>query len=156
MFDPNSREERAFLSALHEHRDAEPSYLQMQARLAYVNGTDDQWEGDSIDSLREQLSKPYVGLHKGDSEDTRKEFNRRFNEIINYHSELWHNDDAPSKDRDRAFFAYRYFRLFDDIMRLFEKFPDVGSDDDYWHIVATVRRYRDFYDKHKYDAFKRK
>ena len=70
-----------------------------------------------------------------------------FNLIINTHSELWRKDDTPIKDRDRAFYAYRYYRLFDDIMRLLEKFPDVGSNDDYWHIVATVKRYRDYYER---------
>ena len=48
MLDPNSREERAFLSALYEHRDDEPTYEQQERLRAYVNGTDDQYEDDAV------------------------------------------------------------------------------------------------------------
>ena|GEM_PF-5641895 len=136
-----------FLRALYVHHDGadEPSYAQQEFIRAYAIGTSDQWEGDSIDSIREQMSKPLDQIHVNDSEENRAEFNRRFNYIINYHANLWHNDNTPFKDRNRAFYAYRYFRLFDDIMRLLEKFPDAGSNKNYWSIVHTVQRYKKIY-----------
>ena len=141
-----------FKSVTHDRSDPYEDadfYIQQEYMRSYTNGTSDQFEGDSIDSIREQLSQPYVGVRAGDTDENRKEFNRRFNLIINTHSEQWNEDTTPSEHRDRAFYAYRYFRLFDDIMRLYEKFPDVGSDKDYWHIVATVKRYRDRYEHYE-------
>ncbi len=117
-------------------------YLQQEQKLAYVNGTDDQWEGQSIDSLHRQMAEPIFQLRVNDSEDNRREFNRRFNIIVKTHTELWHNDDTPVKKRNRAYYAERYYMFFADVMRLLEKFPDAGSNAEYWSIVDTVRRYR--------------
>ena len=139
-----------FNSVTHDRSDFyddADAYVKLEYMRSFANGTSDEWEGDSIDSLRRQLNQPLVQSHVNDSEDNRREFNRRFNLIINTHSELWRKDSTPIKDRNRAFYSCRYYRLFDDIMRLLEKFPDVGSNDDYWHIVATVKRYRDYYER---------
>ena len=48
MLDSNSREERAFFSALYEHRNDEPTYEQQERIRAYVNGTDDQYEDGAV------------------------------------------------------------------------------------------------------------
>ncbi len=141
----------AFNRALYNHHDGtdEPSYLQLEAIRSFAIGTSDQWEGESIDSIRVQMAKPLDQIHVNDSEVNRTEFNRRFNYIINYHSNLWHSDNTPSKNRNRAFYAYRYMRLFQDIMHLLEKFPDAGSRKEYWGIVQAYRWYRNILTERK-------
>lgn len=128
----------AFNRALYgDSNDYSPSYEQQEYRCSYVIGTDHQYEhaGRDLSTVKQ--------LHVNDSDEIRREFNRRFNAIIAKHTEIWHNDNTPAPERNRAYYAHRYRLYFYDIMRLLEEFPDAGSNAFYWSVVHSWERYRE-------------
>lgn len=134
----------ALLSLRELCEQQESEYLQLQRMDAYVNGTQDQYRDDA-DCVRENLRNCYyVPKHVSDNEENRNEFNRRFNRIISDHATCW--KDWSIQDRNRAFFAYKYMRLFQDLMVLLEKFPDAGSREDYYAVVHNYFHYCEEYE----------
>ena len=106
--------------------------LANSARLSYVRGNPDDY-GDWNEWDREELRKPLAQSYDVE------EFSRRFNRIIESHATRW--ADAPIERRDRYFYAHKYASLFEDIYRLLEKFPRVGTNAEYWKILKAASRY---------------
>lgn len=127
----------AYNRALYEHRDDTPSYEQQEYVRSYAIGTDHQYEtvGRDLSTLKQ--------IHVNDSEENRREFNRRFNDLIHRHSEAWHNDKTPPAERNASFYAHRYRMFFHSLMLLLETFPDVGDRKLYWSIVHAWQSYRE-------------
>ena len=117
------------------------------AVTGYVNGSADQFEYNYDADSNVKRNFYYATFHVRDSEENRKEFNRRFNAIIEYHSKL-HRDATPEERTDRGYYHWRYFSFYLDIMKLLELFPDAAPDD-YTAVVQAVKSYRDknFYGK---------
>ena len=117
-----------------------PEYQNSQKQLAYVNGNSDDFEGDSSESLRALLNQPLFGVVEGNSQEVRLLFNSRFNETIAYHRNLWR--DVPSNERDFTYYCNRYSRLFEDLFRLCEKFPNLPIGKEYFRFIALHRHYK--------------
>lgn len=116
------------------------SYTQQEVRLSYAYGNPDNFE-DYNDNDRRLLQQGLFGVLRGDNTEVRKIFNKRFNDIIAYHSTLWR--DTPHNERNKAYYAERYKRFFEDIFRLCEKFPDLPTDREYQACLNAYSYYHD-------------
>ena len=141
------------LAAMQEHNEAD--YIAQEKLLAFVHGNPDNFNNsgfvqetaDFEDFARDldgslKVSgnsvyyRPFV---KGDSLEVRKLFNRRFNEIIAYHSNLWRGNDEV---RNSEYYANRYMRFFQDLFLLYEEFPDITSNKEYLYFLERYSFYK--------------
>lgn len=115
--------------------------LSDEAITGYVNGCADQFEWNYDNERHIKRKVYYATFDVIHSEEHRKEFNRRFNAIIEYHSKL-HRDETPEERTLRSHYSWRYYSFYTDIMRLLELFPDAAPDD-----YPAVLKARDYYEK---------
>ena len=124
--------------------DRSDDYYASEKQLAYVTGTQDQFDYDIGNKCGAYSG--LVDVHEGNSQEVRLLFNHRFNQLVRYHSNLWRN--VPPENRDRDYYDYRYMRFFEDFYRLCEKFPNLHElDHDYDAALSHCTAYEDAYDK---------
>ena len=112
-------------------KDAQEN-LSDSARLSHVRGNPDDY-ADWNEQDRIELSKPY-GYFYDDEEAERK-----FREIIASHAERWKSWTLA--ERTPAFYAHKYFSLFEDIYRLMERSPHWKTDKEYDAMLRASDRY---------------
>ena len=104
------------------------------ARLSHVRGNPDDYS-DWNEQDRIELSKPLAQSYDN------KEAERKFREIIASHAERWKS--WTLEERTPAFYAHKYFSLFEDIYRLMEKYPRYSTGEEYVAMLDTASRYEE-------------